>query len=1028
MNISKLHFFDKLGYELNFDWNENRKCWEGNIYLPKVSVGLYANTTIYVLEEAEINGRNQYIFPTKDDTHSEFVFSWDILNNFVDEFFMFTFDSSLIMKDTSSLIYTENDGPECEPVLITRFDEYHVKLYDSATEEDDIDEDEIKYRRFRALPIHVAFTSPEKFNGNTFKRTLVMECNNKEVARISFFAEAVEEDERLKIWNNNLGYNILPEDEMIFRKSDIKESYPDYQLLNEKRKELMINGHEIYPHIGSYKALINAIKFFGYDNLNIIEFWRNVNELDSDFGKIYRVKKYELTENEVIVLKDKKITLPSINYKKSSNIGLSYLINRPIMEFNEYELPSVEETDHFTIEEMFIKLFALRDKLNKEFLPGRSRIVDITGEASFFGLCGIKSNPQFASISLYESGVDMSIDAFPSNTIRITNNKLLNEYIFNNYIDNWNNSGLELDSDSESDTSESDSSESESDTTTPHSTKPKDDDVNDGSDSENDSDYDSDSDSDSDYYNNTLDQNTILSNINDLTIGEISSSYAIKKSIISKYIKSNNNMCDVYKNFYNELNVAHSIVENIVDDLYDYDSDYYVNEQSSNISAKVILTNTSFQPKTFNDIDNSFDNYSKFIRFNNIDYKDTGYHSIEWTLRFSEDQIDEDRKKIGIIKEYPHKEFVSETKSGLISEYGSVFFELPYVGYYDVNVKLIDDKNNTCSKIFKKYIKVEPYDIDIRGFYYDARELPDTIEFKDYYNAFINGEDSDSSDNYDEIYLYYKDMYEFITQRMRFMTEMAVSESTTTNNIDMSMPVYRTMFRTLKVDENTEYVKFYTDETTYRIYKEASVGFRYMALSDIDTMESTLNKIQNSYWKSSRYMYGYPIPLKDDEGNNIVSILNDGPYTMGNMFEEWYLMDNVNSIISKLVPEIKYARYIHNGVDVKPYTWILLGFENSLITGKRNPHWRIENKRTGEGADHFGKFLTYLLKEEGDYVVTLELEDVKGNVYRIERIIAVVSKNANYKIYTPFKNDYDEYLKTLYIDYQNIPDVENNMF
>ena len=37
--------------------------------------------------------------------------------------------------------------------------------------------------------------------------------------------------------------------------------------LNEKRKELMMEGSNIYPYIGSYKAIINAIKFFGYENL-----------------------------------------------------------------------------------------------------------------------------------------------------------------------------------------------------------------------------------------------------------------------------------------------------------------------------------------------------------------------------------------------------------------------------------------------------------------------------------------------------------------------------------------------------------------------------------------------------------------------------------------------------------------------------------------------------------------------------------------------------------------------------------------
>lgn len=55
MNSRNLHFFGSDGYELNFNWNDTFSYWEGSIYLPKVSVGLYANTSIYILEEIPAN-------------------------------------------------------------------------------------------------------------------------------------------------------------------------------------------------------------------------------------------------------------------------------------------------------------------------------------------------------------------------------------------------------------------------------------------------------------------------------------------------------------------------------------------------------------------------------------------------------------------------------------------------------------------------------------------------------------------------------------------------------------------------------------------------------------------------------------------------------------------------------------------------------------------------------------------------------------------------------------------------------------
>lgn len=48
-----------------------------------------------------------------------------------------------------------------------------------------------------------------------------------------------------------------------------------------------------------------------------------------------------------------------------------------------------------------------------------------------------------------------------------------------------------------------------------------------------------------------------------------------------------------------------------------------------------------------------------------------------------------------------------------------------------------------------------------------------------------------------------------------------------------------------------------------------------------------------------------------------------------------------------------------------------------------------------------------LLKKEGNYTVTLKLEDKNGNIYETSRNIIVVSKSANYKLYQPFKKEYD---------------------
>ena len=891
MDIQKLQFFDNNGYNLNFDWNEKHSWWEGNIYLPKVSVGLYANTTIYVLEEV---GGHLY-FPMGP---GKITFAWDRLNKFVDEFFMFNFDETYIIKETSALIYTPNDGPDGNTLIINRFDEYEIPLNNS--------------NDLRALPIHIAFMAHEKYDATTYNRTLIMSYNGQIIAKIKFYAETVEEDERLKIWNANLGYNITPEDTMIFYKSDIKEYRPDYMLLNEKRKELMMEGSQIYPYIGSYKAIINAIKFFGYDNLYIIEYWRNVNPSDENFGKIYHSSKYSLTKRETLRVGARNIVLPNKDYKKINALALVYTINKPTGEVDEWELPIMKENFTYTIEEALIKLFALRKKLNKEFMPGSSRIIDIIGEGNYFGIQAITKIHDSSTIEITKSHINVSFELNPSKHIYITDNEYYDRYI--NFV------------------------------------------MNDES------------------FDRIDFRNQMLSDV----LGENISTYSGDSLQKDHHNLTNKENCKYYQDFYQRTEVDHTLYKEImnnddypflsetgIDDFrreYEYTDQYNPYER---FSAKVVLKNTSFDSITFDDSQLKFDcsfssweqsdsaddmsayicenmqvgkthikensgTYSN-ITFNNIDTVGRP-DKISWTITMSKPdytengigyQYDEDLKNVGIIKTYEYRDLNPlaanvNVISGVqdIDDFNEFYAELPYLGYYDVTLEIGYDGGNgtmvNTQKVTKtKCIKVEPYNIELIGFYYDARNLPEKLQY-------VNDENST--------------MYQFIKSSIENMHGWAVSERNTLDTpIPMSMP-------------------FYTAEG---------------------------------------------------------EMVGTGPYYNKNVDDEWYLADNLTYEMGLLKPLMKYTRYIRSGVDVKPFTWFLLGYEYSKIAGKINPHWRIENLMTGNVNEWDGRYLTLLLKKEGNYQVTLDLEDKNGNKYSTTRNIIVVSKDANYKLYQTFKKDYD---------------------
>jgi hypothetical protein len=138
--------------------------------------------------------------------------------------------------------------------------------------------------------------------------------------------------------------------------------------------------------------------------------------------------------------------------------------------------------------------------------------------------------------------------------------------------------------------------------------------------------------------------------------------------------------------------------------------------------------------------------------------------------------------------------------------------------------------------------------------------------------------------------------------------------------------------------------------------------------------------------------------------------------------------DHLNAEIVNLTPgkNYEYVRYINSVVDIKPLTWVLLGFDYTKITGRiinnEYPKWTLtmignEFDTDKEFSDdkvittHYGLYLTYLFEYEGAYKIKLELLDVNGNKYEMEKTIIIVDKDANYEFYHTLKDEYDKYLE-----------------
>ena len=105
------------------------------------------------------------------------------------------------------------------------------------------------------------------------------------------------EDIRYKVELGNQGKLINSEDIYIFKEYDINERGIDWTYLNKKRKEMLMVKHDIFSYVGSYKAIINAINYFGYNDLELYEYYRNVNIVSDEYGRLSKVEIPDIFNN-----------------------------------------------------------------------------------------------------------------------------------------------------------------------------------------------------------------------------------------------------------------------------------------------------------------------------------------------------------------------------------------------------------------------------------------------------------------------------------------------------------------------------------------------------------------------------------------------------------------------------------------------------------------------------------------------------------------------------------------------------------
>lgn len=378
LRYNRLKFFNKKGIPINLKYDFDKQVWYGNLHIPEVSIGLFENETIYILEEFEnlssviVNGTPHIFGGSAPELTADFMDKEDSIN-------LFVLDNLLNQKPEIQI--TEK--------LILQVD---VNIGDSY----DTGNNRVISGNIKNNALRIDISANAQTEGN-YTRILRIKDEAGDIASIEVYFEAIGEDERFNVWLQNLcGQMPIKNSEFyIFRNADINEDLLDYKILNNKRKELLIEYKNILPYIAGYKGLVNVIKFFGYYDLRLKEYWHN-----EQTGKKF-LEEVKLFEDQNL---DK---IPTQNVKplvKTSMFALYYdIVREKKDEFDEFGIPKTEKAFQYTQEEILIKLFGLKNYIETNDIGGMASIVDIVGEYVVYQRYTVKNWNERTHILAFES-------------------------------------------------------------------------------------------------------------------------------------------------------------------------------------------------------------------------------------------------------------------------------------------------------------------------------------------------------------------------------------------------------------------------------------------------------------------------------------------------------------------------------------------------------------------------------------------------------------------------------------------------
>jgi len=362
--------------------------YEGSYHQEMISEGFIAADTLMVLEENyDILGNPEYHRPYIN-ADSEYYIAFKPTDN--------SGELKMVKKDLEyELEYTDEISFD-----LAYYEEEHEDLADP-------------------LYFTIAFQTDTE---GSYQNYLGMYMKSKNDPDLEFYMGIISvktmvegEDERFRTLLTNFGVPDPVYYSNIFAEQDYDEQGKDYELINRKSKQMMLTYDQMFSYVGTYKALMNAIKFLGYYDIIFKEWYtlRTSNDTNVDVA----VQVFDTSNGTYLKQKlaDYGISVEDFaNYNKINKLSMIYHINEEsgnieetktqLVKYNastgriEYDpsvgdvtfttptgVPLTKPVSIYRNDEILTKLFAVKQWLERHIIGVGAYIADITGEGLYFG-------------------------------------------------------------------------------------------------------------------------------------------------------------------------------------------------------------------------------------------------------------------------------------------------------------------------------------------------------------------------------------------------------------------------------------------------------------------------------------------------------------------------------------------------------------------------------------------------------------------------------------------------------------------